>query len=188
MSTHDQSNAPHDELDEGVLDFLARGLRPQATPSSLRERLLGVAGGRDRFLPFLDRTMALFDLPEDETQGHLHSVDDDAAWDDMLPGVRFRDFDGGPALGEAHVGLVRLAPGEAFPRHSHVGEERVLILQGEVVDDEGNHYRAGDLVVSADGTEHEVRAVGDQEAIYAAVVTAIVFSGSCDDDDDDDDE
>jgi quercetin dioxygenase-like cupin family protein len=174
-------------LDERVLEFLAGGLRPLPLPSVLRERLLGAAGGRNRFLPFLDRMMALVDLPEAETEGHLHLIDDDTSWEDMLPGVRYRDFDGGPALGEAHAGLVRLAPGEMFPHHSHVGEERVLVLQGEVVDEQGHHYRAGDLVVSNDGTAHEVRAVGDQEAIYAAVVTAIVFTGSDDADDDDDD-
>lgn len=186
MST-DQSpdQRPDDPVDEHVLDFLAGGLRTLATPTSLRERLLGLASGRHRFLPFLDRSMALFDLPEAETEEHLYSVDDDAAWEDMLPGVRFRDFDGGPALGDAHAGLVRLAPGQTFPHHGHVGEERVLVLQGELVDDQGRYHRAGDLVVSADGTAHEVRAVGDQEAIYAAVVTAIVFTGNGDDDDDD---
>ena len=171
-------------IDERVLEFLAGGLRPLASPGGLRERLLGGAGGKHRFLPFLDRSMQLFDLPEGETTGHLHSVDDPDAWEDMLPGVRFRDFDGGPALGEAHVGLVRLSPGEAFPRHSHVGEERSLVLQGELVDDAGQHYRAGDLIVSADGTTHELRAVGDHEAIYASVVTSIVIAGMDDDDDD----
>ena len=176
-----------DIIDEHVLEFLAGGLSPLSLPG-LRERLLAGAGGRDRFLPFLDRAMALFDLPEPETEAHLHSVDDDAAWDDMLPGVRFRDFDGGPGLGEAHVGLVRLQPGEAFPHHGHVGEERTLVLQGELVDDQGRHYRAGDLIVSADGSSHEVRAVGDREAIYASVVTAIVMTGPGDDSDDDDDD
>lgn len=173
-------------IDEHVLEFLAGGLPPLASPMSLRDRLLGTAGGPHRFLPFLDRSMALFDLPEAETEGHLRSVDDPDAWEDMLPGVRFRDFDGGPGLGEAHVGLVRLAPGEAFPRHSHVGEERSLVLQGELVDDEGRRYRPGDLIVSADGTTHELRAVGDREAIYASVVTAILIVGSDDDDEDDD--
>ncbi len=174
-------------LDERVLDFLARGLRPLSAPGSLRDRLLGAAGGNNRLLPFLDRMMSLFDLPESEAQGHLHSVDDADAWEDMLPGVRYRDFDGGPALGDAHGGLIRLQPGEVFPHHSHVGEERVLVLQGALVDDKGASYRAGDLVVSADGTSHELRAVGESETIYAAVVTAIVFTGSDDDDDDDDD-
>jgi quercetin dioxygenase-like cupin family protein len=176
-----------DELiDEHVLEFLAGGLRPLASPGTLRERLLAGAGGRSRFLPFLDRSMELFDLSEAETEGHLLSIDDPAAWEDMLPGVRFRDFDGGPGLGGAHVGIVRLAPGEAFPRHGHVGEERTLVLQGELVDDQGRRYRAGDLIVSADGTSHEVRAVGDREAVYASVVTAIVITGTDDDDDDDD--
>lgn len=171
-------------FDERVLEFLAGGLRPLPSPTSLRERLLGRAGGRDRFLPFLERSMELFDLPEAEASAHLHSVDDPDAWEDMLPGVRFRDFEGGPGLGEAHVGLVRLAPGEAFPRHSHVGEERSLVLQGELVDDHGRRYRAGDLIVSADGTSHELRAAGDQEAIYASVVTGIVVEAAADDDDD----
>lgn len=176
-----------DTFDERVLDFLAGGLRPLEAPTSLRERLMGVAGGRSRFLPFLDRMMSLFDLPEGDAQGHLDSVDDHEAWEDMLPGVRFRDFDGGPAIGDAHGGLVRLQPGEVFPHHTHVGEERVLVIQGQVVDDAGRHYRAGDLLVSPDGSSHELRAVGDREAIYAAVVTAIVITASDDDDDDDDD-
>lgn len=174
-------------IDERVLEFLAGSLRPLTSAGGLRDRLLGSAGGRSRFLPFLDRSMQLFDLPEAETTAHLHSVDDPAAWEDMLPGVRFRDFDGGPGLGEAHVGLVRLAPGEAFPHHSHVGEERSLVLQGELVDEQGQRYRAGDLIVSADGTSHELRAVGEQEAIYASVVTAIVITGTGDDDEEDDD-
>jgi len=190
MSTEETPDSPDasETVDERVLDFLAAGLRPLATPTSLRDRLLGLAGGRHRFLPFLDRSMALFDLPEAETEGHLRSIDDDAAWEDMLPGVRFRDFDGGPALGEAHVGLVRLAPGEAFPRHAHVGEERLLVLQGELVDDHGHRYRAGDLVISSDGSEHELRNAGDREAIYAAVVTAIAITGVDDDEDDAEDE
>ena len=175
-------------FDERVLDFLAGGLRPLSLPGTLRDRLLGTAGGSNRFLPFLDRMMSLFDLPEGEAEGHLHSVDDHEAWDDMLPGVRYRDFDGGPALGDAHGGLVRLQPGESFPHHTHVGEERVLVIQGELADDQGQRFRAGDLIVSADGTAHELRAVGDSEAIYAAVLTAIVMTGADDDDDDDDDD
>ena len=175
-------------FDEGVLAFLARGLGPLAPGKDLKAKLLEKAGGANRFMPFLDRVMALFDLPESDAQGHLYSVDDDGAWEDMLPGVLYRDFECGPAVGEAHGGMVRLSPGELFPHHTHVGEERVLLLQGELVDDSGNHYRAGDLIVSADGTSHEMRAHGDREAVYAALVTALVFTGNDDDDDDDDDD
>ena len=187
MSTDERSPAP-EAVDEGVLELLAGALPRLAVPGRLRERLLGAAGGRNRLLPFLDRMMALFDLPEAEAEAHLHRVDTDEGWEDMLPGVRFFDFEGGPALGDAHGGIVRLQPGQTFPYHTHVGEERALVLQGEMVDDQGRRHRAGDLMVSPDGSGHALRAVGERELVYAAVVTALVFTGSDDDDDDDDDE
>jgi quercetin dioxygenase-like cupin family protein len=139
---------------------------------------------------FLDRLIALFDLPEDQTRRHVDTLVDGAAvaddgegWAELVPGCTFLDFDGGPALGEAHAGLIRLQPGAVFPAHRHVGEERVLMLQGRVRDEHGNEYRAGDLIVMADGTEHEITVVGDQEAIYAAVVVAMEFTGGDDEGD-----
>jgi quercetin dioxygenase-like cupin family protein len=46
-----------------------------------------------------------------------------------------------------------------------------------VRDSAGNEYRAGDTLVSHDGTEHEMVAIGDEEVIYAAVVIALEFFG-----------
>jgi anti-sigma factor ChrR (cupin superfamily) len=174
---------PTDELEPRILDALVAGLPAVAVGGSLRTRLLSRVTGTDRYLPFLDRVAEMFDLPEAQAQDHLHSIDRPDDWDDMLPGVRFRDFDGGPALGEAHGGLIRLQPGTTFPQHTHIGRERVLILQGRMEDDTGKQYRAGDLIVSEDGTAHEFRAIGDQEVIYAAAVIALEFP--LDDDDDD---
>jgi anti-sigma factor ChrR (cupin superfamily) len=168
-----------DELDPLVLDALASALEPAAPPArGLRARLFGRIGGRDRFLPFLDRLIALFDLSEDDTRREVDAITEPSAeWEELVDGCKFRDFEGGPGLGEAHAGLIRLQPGAVFPNHRHVGEERILLLQGRVRDSEGNEYRAGDTLVSADGTEHEMVAVGDEEVIYAAVVIALEFSG-----------
>ncbi|MEM6996295.1 MAG: cupin domain-containing protein, partial [Myxococcota bacterium] len=124
---------------------------------------------------------------EDAANGELHAIDKDDAWDDMVPGVRYRDFEGGPAIGEAHGGLIRVAAGASFPPHEHVGDEAMLILQGEVEDDSGTRYSAGDLIESASGTSHALRNVGEDEVIYAARVIALTFLGDDDDDDDDDD-
>ena len=180
------SQAKEDELDVAVLDFLARGLSPVSPTTSLRDRLMGIAGGKERFMPFLDRMMELFDLPESAANGELHTIDQPDTWEDLVPGVRFRDFEGGPGIGEAHGGLVRVVPGGSFPTHEHVGDEAMLVLQGEVEDDEGNRYRAGDMIVSAEGTQHTLKSVGDEEVIYAARVIAMNFIGGDDDDDDDD--
>lgn len=172
-----------DDLDVGVLDFLTRGLPPTPLRPGLRDRLLGTAGTKARFLPFLDRMMALFDLPEAAANAELASIDDGEGWMDMVPGVRFRDFEGGPAIGEAHGGLVRVAPGASFPDHEHVGDEAMLMLQGEVEDDRGTRYSAGALIESPDGSTHGLRNVGVDDVIYAARVIALNFTGDDDDDD-----
>lgn len=170
-----------DEFDPAMLEVLSLALEPQAAPAGLRGRLLQRVAGPDRFLPFLDRLISLFDLPESDTRREIDAIlDPEAEWEQMVPGCTFRDFDGGPAIGEAHAGLIRLAPGSVFPNHRHVGEERVLLLQGRVIDEHGSEYRAGDVIVSADGSEHELRATGDQEVIYAAVVVALEFTGDYD--------
>jgi quercetin dioxygenase-like cupin family protein len=166
-----------DELDPLVLDALASALAPKAPAAGLRARLFGRIGGRDRFLPFIDRLITLFDLGEDDTRREIDALTDPTAeWEDLIDGCRFRDFEGGPALGEAHAGLIRLQPGSVFPNHRHVGTERMLLLQGRVRDTAGNEYRAGDAIVSDDGSEHEMVAIGDEEVIYAAVVIALEFT------------
>jgi len=187
-----------DAFDPSVLDALALGLDPQKPESSLRDRLLGLVSTSGRFLPFLDRMMRIFDLPESRAKHELATIDDveagkgeDSEWDVLTPGVSVRDFEAGEACGEAHGGLVRIEPGHAFPRHSHVGEETLLVLQGRLEDEQGNRYRAGDTIVSADETAHELRVVGDEAVLYAALVVAIDIQppqGELDDDDWDDDE
>ena len=178
-----------DAFDPAVLDALVQGLEPSKPSASLRDRLFGALNTTARFMPFLDRMMRIFDLPEEQAKFELGTIDAPSDWDALTDGVQVRDFEAGDACGEAHGGLVRIEPGHAFPRHSHVGEETVLILQGRLEDDEGNAYRAGDTIVSDDGTSHELRVVGEQAVLYAALVVAINIEASGDDDDDwDDDE
>lgn len=177
-----------DAFDPAVLDALVQGLEPSKPSASLRDRLLGALNTTARFMPFLDRMMRIFDLPEEQAKFELDTIDTPGDWDALTDGVLVRDFEAGDACGEAHGGLVRIEPGHAFPRHAHVGQETVLILQGRLEDDEGNAYRAGDTIVSADGTSHELRVVGEQAVLYAALVIAIDIESSDDDDWDDDED
>lgn len=177
-----------DAFDPAVLDALVLGLDPAKPNGSLRDRLFGALQSSARFLPFLDRMMRIFDLPEEQAKRELGTIDVPGEWDDLTPGVQVRDFEAGDACGEAHGGLVRVEPGHAFPRHAHVGEETVLILQGRLQDDQGKQYRAGDLIISPDGSSHQLEVVGDQAVLYAALVIAIDIEAGDDDDDWDDDE
>ncbi len=177
-----------DEFDPAVLDALALGLPSAAPGLSLRDRLLQAVSTTGRFLPFLDRMMKIFDLPEAQAQKELDTIGHAEEWDDMVPGVKFRDFEGGDGVGDAHGGLVRVEPGHSFPRHSHVGDETLLLLQGRLEDDRGTQYRAGDTLVSPEGSSHEMTVVGDEAVVYAALVVAIEFEGGDDDDFDDDED
>ena len=50
--------------------------------------------------------------------------------------------------------LYKMEPGYTTIPHRHRGNEEFFIISGEAVDNDGTVYRAGDLVLLKDGTEH----------------------------------
>ena len=50
--------------------------------------------------------------------------------------------------------LYKMEPGYTTIPHRHQGNEEFFIISGEAVDNDGTVYRAGDLVLMKDGTEH----------------------------------
>lgn len=50
--------------------------------------------------------------------------------------------------------VYRMAPGTRTVPHEHTGDEEFLVLDGELVDNDGYVYRAGDLVWLKEGTQH----------------------------------
>ena len=75
-------------------------------------------------------------------------------------------YEDGAALGDAVLQLndsqplgvgfhvYRMPPGMTTRPHRHNGHEQVLILEGELIENDGTVYRKGDLVWLRDGTEH----------------------------------
>ncbi|MFC5719733.1 cupin domain-containing protein [Streptomyces gamaensis] len=53
--------------------------------------------------------------------------------------------------------LVRFAPGAHGDLHEHLGHELMFVLEGELINDNGDRYRAGDLVIEPPGSVHRVR-------------------------------
>ena len=62
--------------------------------------------------------------------------------------------------GDAAV-LVRMDPGCEYPRHRHVGDEEVLVLQGGFRDERGE-YRSGEFHRFAAGSIHAPVALEDE--------------------------
>jgi uncharacterized cupin superfamily protein len=50
--------------------------------------------------------------------------------------------------------LYKMEPGYTTIPHRHNGNEEFFIVSGEVTDNDGTLYRAGDLVWMKDGTQH----------------------------------
>jgi hypothetical protein len=64
--------------------------------------------------------------------------------------------------------IYRMAPGAQSTPHRHGGAEEFLILEGELIDNDGTVYRQGDVVWLAGGTEHtSFTRTGCLIAVYA---------------------
>lgn len=74
--------------------------------------------------------------------------------------------DGNTSAGESYLSLdstqeaglgfhiYRMEPGASSTPHEHTADEHFLVLDGDITDNDGYQYRAGDLVLLKKGTEH----------------------------------
>ncbi|WP_291007061.1 ChrR family anti-sigma-E factor [Ferrovibrio sp.] len=75
------------------------------------------------------------------------------------------------------VSLLKIAPGQGMPVHSHGGEEMTLVLCGGFSDERGE-FRRGDVEIADDGVEHQPVAMPDEPCICLAVTDApLRFAG-----------
>ncbi|MDD9941257.1 MAG: cupin domain-containing protein [Myxococcales bacterium] len=150
-----------------------------ATPS-LRNELEPPPGGLDRLLvevsraprryaPFYDDLRELFQVEEAQLE---HELGKTTFYPTLLPGARMRRVALGPSLAHCRGYLTRFAPGLRFPRHSHRGTERFLVLEGGFVDDTGRRYVAGDMCIMQPGSEHAIEIDNDGVCVSALVLTA----------------
>ena len=52
--------------------------------------------------------------------------------------------------------LIRFDPGAHGDLHEHLGYELMFVLQGELLNDNGDRYRVGDLVIEEPGSVHRI--------------------------------
>jgi anti-sigma factor ChrR (cupin superfamily) len=73
-----------------------------------------------------------------------------------FPGVDIKVLMTDPATG-LHTSLTRFAPGASLPDHEHMGIEQSWVLEGRLVDDEGE-CKAGQFVWRPAGNRHTAHA------------------------------
>lgn len=157
-------------LDEEGLCALALALPPEEPPPGLRERILAALPRASRFETFLDRVARMIDLGTDAVRDLLAKIDDPAGWEAGPPPARLYHLPYGPALAGVDVGFVHVPAGAAFPHHRHLGEERVLVLQGGFLDSDGTIVRRGETSFKEAGSDHAFTALPGPDLVYLVVI------------------
>ncbi|HEX3759488.1 MAG TPA: cupin domain-containing protein [Kofleriaceae bacterium] len=137
------------------------------SPDVLQQLMASVGGGP--FEAFAARMARMYDVTVERGRELLGLLDRAASWiPQVVPGLHFIDFEGGPATAGADCGFVRLAPGAIFPPHTHLGEEMTTVLSGQIRDLANDiTLGPGDDYIRAEGSTHYLVCVGDEPCIYA---------------------
>jgi putative transcriptional regulator len=150
---------------------------PRAAPRErLRARVLASVAHLERFTSLAPRLAGLIDIPVHDARRALHVF---ARPDEMpptaLPGMRAWPLSPGPRRSTARAILACVEPGAAIPRHTHPGDEHILVFQGAFVADDGRVIRGGQELHSGAGSAHAVeRVLGDEPCLCAIVNDAAI--------------
>jgi putative transcriptional regulator len=145
----------------------------EVAPSPEVKRRLMASVGSGRYEAFSERLARMFDVTLDRARELLGLLERPASWvPQVVPGIFFVDFEGGPAAAAADCGFVRLSPGALFPPHTHLGEEMTTILAGRVHDVPNDRVIGpGEDYVRPEGSTHHLVCIGDEDCIYASRAT-----------------
>jgi putative transcriptional regulator len=155
----------------------ATALPPVIPSIEARSRLLGALGGPDRFRPFFAELARRFDLGVEAIRALLVRVDDPAAWEPTPSRhIQLIHFAGGPALGAADAGFVRVAAGKMFPRHGHLGREMSFVLEGRMFKD-GQVFGPGQIDGATSEHVHEYTAGPERDLVVMVWHDGIVLTG-----------
>ena len=148
---------------------LGATIHPVAPSADVKQRLLASIGA-GRFEAFSGRMAKLFDVTVDRARELLGLIERPASWiPQIIPGISLVHFEGGPSLATADCGFVRIVPGGVFPPHTHLGEEIVTILSGQLHDVTNDRViRPGDDYLQTEGTTHYLVCIGTEDCVYAS--------------------
>ena len=153
-----------------ALDGLSDVLAPVAPTAGRRAVLLEAVTPRLRFEWLIEPLTRLLDVSLERVKAILAEAEDLSRWEaSPWDGVRLFHLQGGPATVGADVGFVHVEAGQAFPYHEHVGDERVLVLQGGFESD-GEVFEAGDVDERGAGSRHGYVALEGPDLVYAVVL------------------
>ena len=98
----------------------------------------------------------------------------DLEWQEHQPGIRMKSLWADPATNRRAL-MTRIEPGAGLPRHRHVGDELLYVVEGAISDDSGT-VTAGNMGYRPNGCVHAISS--KQGATVLAVITGGVEPAS----------
>lgn len=162
----------HAELATSVGE-LPLSLPRAAVPKGLRNRLDASIDHLERFAPFAPRLAELLGLPKDEARRALHVYESPLSMPPTArPGMRAVPIQPGPGVEGVTAILAWFEPGAIVASHTHPEEERIFVFEGAFACDDGKAVGVGQELVSAIGTTHLTKIIGDGPCSCAIIKTA----------------
>lgn len=154
---------------ESIGGTLLGGLRPVAMRDGALERTMATleadapaGNGSAAATPGDDQDLRLPRPLRDYVGGELEAI----GWRSRGRGIREHEL---TVPGDGfRTKLLRIAPGETVPRHTHDGNEITLVLTGGFTDGSG-HYERGDVAFATGEIDHAPQADPDEECLCLAV-------------------
>ena len=156
---------------ENEFSDLALALPAAAPPPALRDRLLATVAETNRFERFQHQIAKCIDVSVAEASRLLAGIDRPESWvPGLIDGMELYHLEGGPQVAGAISGFIRLAAGTRFPQHRHLGEETIVVVQGQLREDDGQLFSPGEVATMSAGSEHAFSVPDGPDLIYLLVV------------------
>ncbi|NRD64021.1 cupin domain-containing protein [Corallococcus exiguus] len=157
-----------------AVDALGALVEPVAPPAESLQRLMEQMEGPGRFARQAGKVAALLDVAEARARELLESMSDPSSWmPGPVEGVELMPVETGPAREGMMAAIVRLQPGARYPRHTHLGREWNLVLEGGFREDSGHEVWPGDELEKADGSLHDFTALQGPACICVSVLDGV---------------
>ncbi|MBU8899707.1 transcriptional regulator [Corallococcus sp. H22C18031201] len=158
-----------------AVDALGVSVVPVAPPSGGLARLMGVMEGPERLARFAEPVATLFDVTRERAVALLASLGGPEAWlPGPVSGVELAPVEPGPGRVGMMAAFVRLRPGARYPRHTHLGREWNLVLEGGLREQDGREVWPGEALDKAEGSSHDFTALMGPACIAATVLDGVV--------------
>ncbi|AFE07504.1 hypothetical protein COCOR_07382 [Corallococcus coralloides DSM 2259] len=157
-----------------AVDALGALVEPVAPPASVLTRLMERMEGPGRFARQAGEVAAFLDVAEARTRELLESMAEPSNWmPGPVEGVELMPVETGPAREGMMAAIVRLQPGARYPRHTHLGREWNLVLEGGFREDSGHEIWPGDELEKPDGSLHDFTALEGPACICVTVLDGV---------------